>query len=130
MDRSNFVRNLYRIATNSLKGYEDYYGRIVNVGKPLEIPSEFLHQEESASHFLPQQSVNIDAPTEYFVSFMDYFVSMMPDLGVVFADKKRIDGLYENAVDMGIIEDDEKSMEYIEFVVGVGTQALKDRGIL
>ena len=93
MDYSNFVKNFYRYATNELKKREKYYGRIVNVNKPLEVPSDFLHVEENPSLFMLQETVNIDAPTKYFIDFMDYYVQLMPDLGIVFASKKRINDL-------------------------------------
>lgn len=130
MDYSNFVKNFYRYATNELKKREKYYGRIVNINKPLEVPSEFLHVEENPSLFMPQETVNIDAPTKYFIDFMDYYVQLMPDLGIVFASKKRINDLYNTASKMGILEDDEKTSKYIEFVIGVGVKALEGQGIL
>lgn len=130
MDYSNFVKNFYRYATNELKKREKYYGRIVNVNKPLEVPSDFLHVEENPSLFMPQETVNIDAPTKYFIDFMDYYVQLMPDLGIVFASKKRINDLYNTASEMGILEDDEKTSKYIEFVIGVGVKALEGQGIL
>lgn len=130
MDYSNFVKNFYRYATNELKKREKYYGRIVNINKPLEVPSEFLHVEENPSLFMPQETVNIDAPTKYFIDFMDYYVQLMPDLGIVFASKKRINDLYNTASEMGILEDDEKTSKYIEFVIGVGVKALEGQGIL
>ena len=130
MDYSNFVKNFYRYATNELKKREKYYGRIVNINKPLEVPSDFLHVEENPSLFMPQETVNIDAPTKYFIDFMDYYVQLMPDLGIVFASKKRINDLYNTASEMGILEDDEKTSKYIEFVIGVGVKALEGQGIL
>lgn len=130
MDYSNFVKNFYRLATNELKKHENYYGRIVNVNKPLDVPSEFLHREENSSLFMPQQSVNIDAPTKHFIEFMDYYVQLMPELGIVFANKRRINDLYNMAGEMGILEDDEKTSKYIEFVIGVGLKTLEGQGIL
>lgn len=130
MDYSNFVKNFYRYATNELKKREKYYGRIINVNKPLEVPSDFLHVEESPSLFMPQETVNIDAPTKYFIDFMDYYVQLMPDLGIVFASKKRINDLYNTASEMGILEDDEKTSKYIEFVIGVGVKTLEGQDIL
>lgn len=130
MDYSNFVKNFYRCATNELKKRENYYGRIVNINKPLEVPSEFLHAEGNPSLFMPQETVNIDAPTKHFIDFMDYYVQLMPDLGVVFASKKRINDLYKAAGEMGILEDDEKTSKYIEFVIGVGVKTLEGQGIL
>lgn len=130
MDYSNFIKNFYRYATNELKKHENYYGRIVNVREPLEIPNEFLHRENNASLFMPQEAVNIDAPTKYFIDFMDYYVQLMPDLGVVLASKKRINDLYNIVSEMQILEDDEKTFKYIEFVIGVGIKTLEERGIL
>lgn len=130
MDYSNFVRNLFREAFSSLKKYKEYNGRIVNVGKPLSVPNEFLHVEESESMFLPQFSVNIDAKTSYFIDFMEYFVSMMPDLGYVFATKERIGKLYENAIAMGVLENDADALDFIRAVVGVGISSLESMGIL
>lgn len=130
MDYSNFVKNFYRHATNELKKRENYYGTIVNVNKPLDIPNEFLHKEENTSLFMPQETVNINAPTKYFIDFMDYYVQLMPNLGVVYASKKRINDLYSTAGEMGILEDDEKSLKYIEFVIGVGIKTLEGQGIL
>ena len=49
MDLSNFVKVFYRRATNELNKYENYYGTIVNINKPLNIPNEFLHREEKLS---------------------------------------------------------------------------------
>lgn len=130
MDLSNFVKVFYRRATNELNKYENYYGTIVNINKPLNIPNEFLHREENTSLFMPQETVNINAPTKYFIDFMDYYVQLMPNLGIVFANKKRINDLYNTASEMGILEDDEKSLKYIEFVIGVGVKALEGEGIL
>lgn len=130
MDYSNFIKNFYRYATNELKKHENYYGRIVNVREPLEIPNEFLHREDNMSLFMPQKAVNINAPTKYFVDFMDHYVQLMPDLGVVLASKKRINDLYNTVSEMQILEDDEKTFKYIEFIVGVGIKILEERGIL
>ena len=130
MDYSNFVRNLYRYATSELKKHKDYYGKIVNLNEPLNVPSDFLHREESDSLFLPQQTVNIDAPTNYFIDFMDYYVKLMPDLGVVFASKERTLELYNFIVENQINEDDEKVMRYIELVVGTGIKTLENMGVL
>ena len=130
MDYSNFVRNLYRYATNELKKYPEYNGIIVRLNKTLDIPSEFLHSEESESMFMPQKSVNIDAPTKYFIEFMDYCVSLMPDLGLVFANKNRIMELYNLVNSLGILENDEETYEYIKFIVELGIATLEERGIL
>ena len=130
MDYSNFIKNFYRYATNELKKHENYYGRIVNVREPLEIPNEFLHREDSVSLFMPQKAVNINAPAKYFIDFMDHYVQLMPDLGVVLASKKRINDLYNTVSGMQILEDDEKTFKYIEFVIGVGIKILEERGIL
>lgn len=130
MDYSNFVRNFYRYATNELKKHENYNGQIININKPLEIPSNFLHIEESLSFFMPQESVNINAPVQYFIDFMDYYIQMMPDLGIVFANKSRINALYNLINEMGYLEDDEKAFKYIEFVVGLGIKTLENQGIL
>ena len=130
MDYSNFIRTLYRNATTKLKEYRNYYGKIVNLKEPLSVPKEFLHTEESESMFLPAFSLNIDAPTNYFVDFMSYYIALMPDLGIVFANKERIEDLYNNIVNMNILEDDEKVLKYIELVVGVGIKTLEQQGIL
>lgn len=130
MDYSNFIKTFFRCAINELKNRENYYGRIVNINKPLEIPSEFMHVEESKSLFLPQETVNIDAPTKYFVEFMDYYVQLMPDLNVVLADKQRINDLYNAVSEMGILEDTEKTLSYINLVVGAGIKSLEGLGIL
>ena len=105
MDYSNFVRNFYRYATNELKKHENYNGQIININKPLEIPSNFLHIEESLSFFMPQESVNINAPVQYFIDFMDYYIQRMPDLGIVFANKSRINSLYNLINEMVYLED-------------------------
>ena len=130
MDYSNFVKTFFRCAVNELKSHENYYGRIVNINKPLEVPSEFLHAEESKSLFMPQETVNIDAPTKHFIDFMDYYVQLMPDLNVVLANKKRINELYNTVSEMGILEDTEKTLDYIKLVVGAGVKALEGQGIL
>ena len=130
MDYSSFVRSFYRYAFTKLKEYKNYYGKIVQVSKGLDIPDEFLFVEENESLFLPQQSVNINAPTKYFNAFMDYIVEMMPDLGVVLANDKRIGDLYNNVLEMNILEDNDKVSQYIELVVGVGISALEAQGIL
>lgn len=130
MDYSNFIKTFYRYATNELKKYENYYGRIVDLNDILEIPNEFLHREDNTSLFMPREAVNINAPTKYFIDFMDYYVKTMPDLGVVLASKKRINNLYNTASEMNILEDDEKTSQYITFVIGVGIKTLEARGIL
>lgn len=130
MDYSNFVRNFFRQAVTKLEEYPNYYGKIVNVGKPLDIPSDFIHEEETKVNFLPAFSLNINAPAKYFIDFMDYYVKLMPDLGIVFADNERINALYNEIVDMGVIENDEKVLKFIEFMVVVGIQALESQGIL
>lgn len=130
MDYSNFVRNFYRKATNELNNFHNYYGTFVNVNKKLDIPDEYLHNEEIKNLFMPSFVLNIDSPTKYFIEFMDYYVKLMPELGFVFADKDRINALYNNAVDMNFISDDEKTMDYIDFEVMVGVKALENQGIL
>ena len=130
MDYSNFVRNFFRIAVSRLQAYPNYYGKIVNLGEGLDIPSEFIHEEEPVNKFLPSFSLNINAPTKYFIDFMDYYVRMMPDLGMVFASKKRINDLYNEVVDMGILDDDEYVTAFIYFMVIVGIKALAQQGIL
>lgn len=130
MDYSNFVRNFYRYSMSRLADFRNYYGKFVNLNKGLDIPSEFMHEEEYKNMFLPTSVLNINAPTKYFVDFMNYYVNLMPDLGVVFANKDRINDLYNNVVNMGIIEDDSRAMEYIEFVVNVGIKVLVEQGIL
>lgn len=130
MDYSNFVKNFYRQSISRLKDFRDYYGKFVNISKELGVSSDLLHLEESGSKFLPPFSLNINASTKDFVNFMDYYVNLMPDLGVVLADKTRINALYNNIVDMGIIEDDEQVLKYINFVIGVGISTLEAEGIL
>lgn len=130
MDYSNFIKNFYRHSINELKKFQNYYGKIVNINRPLEIPKEFLYKEENESMFLPQFSVNINAPSNYFVDFMDYYVSLMPDLGFVLANKARIKDLYQNAVDLGILDDEQAATDYIKLVVGVGIEALQAQGVL
>ena len=131
MDYSNFIRNLYRIATNELKKYKNYYGKIVHLTKPLEVPSEFLHTEESDSLFMPQEALNIDAPTKYFLDFMEYYIELMPNLSIVFADRNRILELYNNTfVKNNIVENEDKVYSYIESLVKVGISTLVENGIL
>ena len=130
MDFSNFVKNFYRHATTQLKQFRNYYGKIVNVNRELGIAREDLHPEDSESLFLLAFVVYIDSPTNLFINFMDYYVSMMPDLGIVYANKQRMNDLYNNVVEMKFIEDDKATMDYIEFVVGVGIQTLVNQGIL
>ena len=130
MDYSNFVRNFYRKALTKLKEFRNYYGKIVNLGNELGISPELLHKEESESMFLPSFSLNIDAPTKDFIKFMDYYVNLMPDLGFVFANKDRINDLYNNAIAMGIIEGDEDTLNYIDSVIEIGINMLERQGIL
>lgn len=130
MDYSGFVRSFYRAAFSALKTYKEYNGPIVNVGKPLNVPSNSLHAEDSDSMFMPQSSVDINAPTKHFIDFMDYYVSMMPDLGVVFADRERLAKLYDNAIKMGAMLDDEKANAYITALIKIGIKALESKGVL
>lgn len=130
MDYSNFVINFFRQAVVKLQEYPNYYGKIVNVNESLDIPQDFIHAEENQTKYLPSFSLNINAPTKYFIAFMDYYVKLMPDLGFVFANKNRINALYNQVVDMGIIDNDEKALEFIDFVILVGIQTLEEQGIL
>lgn len=130
MDYSGFVRDFYRTAFSALKSHIEYNGPIANIAKPMDVPAEFLHNEPSASMFMPQVSVNIDAPTKYFIEFMDYQVAMMPHLGVVFANKERLAKIYDNAIKMDAISDDEKANAYISALVRIGIEALEQGGVL
>ena len=130
MDYTNFVKNYYRQALTQLKNFRSYNGRIVNVNRELGIDSNFLHKEENNSLFLPQFELNINAPTKCFIDFMNYYMEMFPYLCLVFANEKRIKGLYNNLVDTQSLEDDEKSLEYINMVISVGVATLEKMGIL
>ena len=130
MDYTNFVKNFYRYSLTELNKYKNYYGRLVQISKPLDIPSEFLHAEEKTNMFLPAFSLNIDAPVKYFIDFMNYYIALMPDLNIVFANESRIKDLYERVVNMNILEDDSNVMRFIELVVGIGIKVLEQQGIL
>lgn len=130
MDYSSFVKNYFRHAITELEKHRTYNGRIVQLSKELDIPSEFLHEEEPKNMFLPAFSLNIDAPSNYFVTFMSYYVNLMPDLNIVFANEDKIKEVYKRAVDMNILEDNELTMKYIELMIGVGVKVLEEQGIL
>ena len=130
MDYTNFVKNYYRQALTQLKNFRSYNGSIVNVNRRLDIDSNFLHKEQNNSLFLPQFELNINAPTKCFIDFMNYYAEMFPYLGIVLANEERIKGLYKNLVDTQSLDDDEKSLEYINMVIGVGVTTLEQMGIL
>ena len=130
MDYTGFVRAFYRTAITKLKDFKNYYGRMVNINKDLDIPSDFLHDENSKNLFLPPFSLNINSPTNYFIDYMDYYVALMPDLGYVLANKNRINELYNNCADLGFLENDEEAQEFIEFTISIGIKVLEQQGIL
>ena len=130
MDYSNFVRNFFRKATSALQNYYQYNGKIVELSFDLDIPSEFRHEETQVNMFLPSSMPNINAPTKYFIDFMDYYIKSLPNLGVVYANSERINAMYNVVVDLGISDNDEKVLDYMDFIIGVGINVLVQQGVL
>ena len=104
MDYTNFVRTYYRIALQKLSELSEYNGSVVDFDYALVIPSDKKHIVNRKSDFLPDYDVNINAETEYFEKFMDYYGKLYPDLGAILLNKAKLIELY-NVLIVGANDD-------------------------
>lgn len=129
MDYTNFVRTYYRIAMNKLSEIRQYNGSIVDFNFELDIPEDKKHEVDRNSLFLPNYDININAETEYFVKFLDYYGTIISDLGEILLDEDGLKHLYTQYMQR-YGDDDEKIVNCMNIYVDVVITMKKELGIL
>lgn len=127
MDYTNFVRTYYRCVVNKLNNFNHYSGSKALLSENLDIPSEYLHSVETNLDALPNFEVNINAPTQYYERFLDYFGRINLDLNALFMDKEGIVELYNSIM---VAQEDEVIVRAISLYVSVTCDSLVKMGVL
>lgn len=128
MDYTSFVRNYYTVTLKNLKQFKHYFGGYNNLLEKWDIPNDFLHQVEQPNDFLPSEEVNINAPTEYFESFLGYLGYLMPDLSNLLLDKDGIKYLFSRYTSKNL--DDEMIYGQINAYITLVCEIKKELGVL
>lgn len=128
MDYTNFVRTYYRIAITKLNQFTHYSGTFANLNYGLELSSNATHDVQSNLDALPNFELNINAPTEDFIKFFDYYSKLEPELSLVFLGVEGINEAYNLAIEKNY--NDENAVAYIELLVDIACDTLKESGVL
>ncbi len=128
MDYTNFIRTYYVCALHNLKKFKHYFGNFVNLVENWNIPSNFLHESENSNDFLPNEELNINAPTQYFLEYLTYLGMLMPDLEEILLNEDGIKHFYNRIMSKNL--DDDTIIGQITTYIAFCCEVKKEMGVL
>lgn len=128
MDYTGFVRYYYVSLLNKLNQYGVYKGKTVILNESLDVNKENLHIVNDF-HFnsLPSSRLNINAPTEEYEKFIEYFGTAMPDLNLLLPNKTVLRNLYNDFV---FNNEDETAQKNIDSYIDKNLKVLSEQKII
>ena len=128
MDYTGFVRYYYVSLINKLNKYSSYKGTTTILNYPLGISEENLHVVDSVNFDgLPTFGLNINAPTEDYETFLEYYGKVMLDLSILFVNKTILREIYSEFV---FNSEDEMAKGRVDLYIETVIKDLVEQGII
>lgn len=130
MDYTNFVKIYYKNLIAKLDKFSKYNGSYANLNYGIELDNENYYAVDR--HFidiLPNYDIVITAPLKCFEEFLEYYANLYPELRILFLGNEIVK-FYELALSKGIINSEEKTVQFIDLMIDSSLELLKSSGVI